>query len=260
MSEHLKRSFSFIIGSLLALDGLWLLSLDKIHLGIILPVIIGIGFILYSIFYNFIQLVINKNKRRLNLWRCAWAAFFLWLGTLLIFFAYLQYTIQQNTEAQPAAAIIVLGSGIENGQPSPTLKQRLDVAATYAKRYPQTIMLMTGGLGFKEQMTEAEVMSEYLQKHHQIDQTRILLEDQSTSTEQNLRNVQPLLKAHHITLSEPIIIATSDFHLLRAKAIAKHQGYQQILTISAPTPLYIRYNSWLREYFAFISGWLLNEY
>ena len=64
-------------------------------------------------FYNFIQLVINKNKRRLNLWRCAWAAFFLWLGTLLIFFAYLQYTIQQNTEAQPAAAIIVLGSGIE---------------------------------------------------------------------------------------------------------------------------------------------------
>ena len=66
MSEHLKRSFSFIIGSLLALDGLWLLSLDKIHLGIILPVIIGIGFILYSIFYNFIQLVINKNKLRLT--------------------------------------------------------------------------------------------------------------------------------------------------------------------------------------------------
>ena len=119
---------------------------------------------------------------------------------------------------------------------------------------------MTGGLGFKEQITEAEVMSAYLQKQHQIDPSRILLEDQSTSTQQNLRNAQPLLKAHQISLNQPIVIATSDFHILRAKAIAKHQGYQQILSISAPTPLYIRYNSWLREYFAFMSGWLLNEY
>ena len=30
--------------------------------------------------------------------------------------------------------------------------------------------------------------------------------------------------------------------------------------ISAETPLNIRYNAWLREYFAFVSGWLLREY
>lgn len=103
-------------------------------------------------------------------------------------------------------------------------------------------------------------MSEYLQQQHHIDQSRILLEAKSTSTEENLRNVQPLLAQRHIHLNQPIVIATSDFHILRAKAIAKHQGYQQIVTLSAPTPLYIRYNSWLREYFAFISGWLLQEY
>ncbi|TCB50435.1 YdcF family protein [Acinetobacter sp. ANC 4779] len=260
MSDLLKRSFSLIIGSFLALDGLWLLSLDKSHLGIILPLIIGMGLILYALCFKWIQKVIQVSQLRQTLWRYAWTGFFLWLGTLLIFFVYLQYTIQQNTTAQPAAAIIVLGSGIENEQPSPTLKQRLEVAATYAKHYPQTIMVMTGGLGFKEQMTEAEVMSEYMQKQHQIEPARILLEDQSTSTQENLRNVQPLLRAHHINLNEPIVIATSDFHILRAKAIAKHQGYQQILTISAPTPLYIRYNSWLREYFSFLSGWLLQEY
>ena len=32
------------------------------------------------------------------------------------------------------------------------------------------------------------------------------------------------------------------------------------MMVSAPTPLLIRYNAWLREYFAFISGWLLDEY
>lgn len=46
MSSSFKRRLSFIIGSVLALDSLWLLSLDKMHLGIILLTIIGIGLML----------------------------------------------------------------------------------------------------------------------------------------------------------------------------------------------------------------------
>lgn len=262
MSSIFKSSLSFIMGSLLALDNLWLLALDKIHLGIILPLIIGIGLMLYALFFNRIQIFIQRTQLRQTLWRCAWAGFFLWLSTLVIFFSYLQYNIQQSNSntVQPAAAVIVLGSGIEKGRPSPTLKQRLDVGATYAKRYPETLLVVTGGLGFKEQIAEATVMSEYLQQQHHIDPSRILLEAKSTSTTENLRNVQPLLAQQHISLKQPVVIVTSDFHILRAKAIAKHQGYQQIFILSAPTPLYIRYNSWLREYFAFISGWLLQEY
>ena len=260
MSSSFKRHLSLIIGSILTLDGLWLLSLDKIHLGIILPLIIGIGLMLYTPFFNRIQNFIQRTQLRQTLWRCAWAGFFLWLSTLVIFFSYLLYSIQQSNTVQPASAVIILGSGIEKGHPSPTLKQRLDVGAAYAKRYPETVLVVTGGLGFKEQIAEATVMSEYLQQQHHIDPSRILLEAKSTSTAENLRNVQPLLAQQHISLKQPVVIVTSDFHILRAKAIAKHQGYQQIFTLSAPTPLYIRYNSWLREYFAFISGWLLQEY
>ncbi|WP_166167630.1 YdcF family protein [Acinetobacter sp. SA01] len=259
MSSIFKRSLSFIMGSLLALDSLWLLALDKIHLGIILPLIIGIGLMLYALFFNRIQNFIQLTPLRQTLWGCAWAGFFLWLGTLVIFFSYLQYNIQQFNTVQPASAVIILGSGIEKGRPSPTLKQRLDVGAAYAKRYPEALLVVTGGLGFKEQISEAAIMSEYLQQQH-LAPSRILLEAKSTSTTENLRNVQPLLAQQHISLQQPVVIVTSDFHILRAKAIAKHQGYQQIFTLSAPTPLYIRYNSWLREYFAFISGWLLQEY
>jgi uncharacterized SAM-binding protein YcdF (DUF218 family) len=259
MSSIFKRSLSFIMGSLLALDSLWLLALDKIHLGIILPLIIGIGLMLYALFFNRIQNFIQLTPLRQTLWGCAWAGFFLWLGTLVIFFSYLQYNIQQFNTVQPASAVIILGSSIEKGRPSPTLKQRLDVGAAYAKRYPEALLVVTGGLGFKEQISEAAIMSEYLQQQH-LAPSRILLEAKSTSTAENLRNVQPLLAQQHISLKQPVVIVTSDFHILRAKAIAKHQGYQQIFTLSAPTPLYIRYNSWLREYFAFISGWLLQEY
>lgn len=260
MSDLLKRRLSLIIGMLLTIDAIWLISLHKMHLGVILPLILGIGLILYCVFFSSLQRLIHKSHLRIFLWRLLWIGFFAWLLSLIAFFGYLHYTTQHHSAQQPVKAIIVLGSGIENAQPSLTLQQRLNVSAAYAIQYPEAILVMAGGLGFQQKHTEAEIMSKFLQKHHQIHASRILLEDKSTSTEQNLLNSKTLLLQHQIQLHEPIAIATSDFHILRAKAIAKHQGYQDIISLSAPTPLYIRYNSWLREYFAFISGWLLNEY
>lgn len=64
MSSSFKRSLSLIIGSLLALDGSCLLALDKIHLGIILPLIIGIGLMLYAICFNWIQGLIQLTPLR----------------------------------------------------------------------------------------------------------------------------------------------------------------------------------------------------
>ncbi len=103
-------------------------------------------------------------------------------------------------------------------------------------------------------------MSQYLQQHYRIPASQIILEEQSTSTELNLKNSQPLLNARNITIQQPIAIVTSDFHTLRATAIAKKQGYTNITMLGATTPLETRYNAWLREYFAYVSGWALNEY
>ena len=121
-------------------------------------------------------------------------------------------------------------------------------------------MIVTGGLGLAQKQTEAQVMSLYLQQHYQINSNNIILEDQSTSTELNLKNSQPILIKHQISLNDPIAITTSDFHTPRAQAIARKQGYQNIHSYSANTPLETRYNAWLREYFAYISGWILGEY
>ena len=103
-------------------------------------------------------------------------------------------------------------------------------------------------------------MSSYLQQNHHIPASQIILEDKSTSTELNLKNSQSLLEAQHINIQQPIAIVTSDFHTLRAAAIARKQGYRHISMLGASTPLATRYNAWLREYFAYASGWLLDEY
>lgn len=256
----MKRILLSILGLILILDGLWLLSLDKIHLGIVLPIFIGAIFLITAVFYAAIQVFLARHPKVKFFWQVNWIGFWLWFISLAGFFAYLQYSTRQSAEIPGVKAILVLGSGIENGQPSPTLQARLDAAVPTAIKNPDAIMIMTGGFGMNESVSEAAVMRQYLLKSHFLPASRIYLEDQSTSTELNLLNSKAVLAQQHIGLDQPIAIATSDFHVPRAAAIAKHAGYRHIYTISAPTPLYIRYNSWLREYFAFLSGWLLHEY
>ena len=255
-----KRLFAAIIGTALFLDGAYLISLNKIHLGTVLPLLIGLGLLVFALLYPKIQLFVHQTRYRHILWRIGCWGFLLWSTSVLCFFIYLHLASQNNAQLTPVKAIIVLGSGIEHGQPSATLAQRLNRAAVLAKQQPNVPLIMTGGLDFREKFTEAEVMSKYVQQNFSISPTRIWLEDKSTSTDLNLKNSKPILAQLNIQLNEPIAIVTSDFHTLRAAAIAHKQGYRHIITVAAPTPLINLYNSWLREYFAYGSGWLLNEF
>ncbi|MFV5369412.1 YdcF family protein [Acinetobacter junii] len=249
-----------IVGSILFLDGAILIALKKIHIGTVLPFLIGLFFCIYAYFYYHFERFFFYHFRLHSIWRFAWTCFWIWIISLGYFFNYLTDNNLKPQSIPPVKAIIVLGTGIENGQPSATLAKRLDRAALLAKAQPDAKVIVSGGIDFGEKDSEAIVMSRYLQQKHQIPATQILLEDKSTSTELNLKNSQPLLSAHHITLQQPIAIVTSDFHTLRAQAIAKKQGYTQTILLGSTTPLSTRYNAWLREYFAYASGWILNEY
>ena len=136
----------------------------------------------------------------------------------------------------------------------------MDRAADIAKQQPQALITVSGGLDYGEKQTEAEIMSKYLQENDQIQVERILQENKSTSTALNLKNSQQILKQYHLNVDSKIAIVTSDFHTIRAGAIAEKQGYRNFVTIGSKTPITTRYNAWLREYFAYLSGWILGEY
>lgn len=256
----LLRSIVFTLGLVLFLDGLILILNGKIHLGIILPILIGIGLCIYVLYDQKIQYKLKNYQSIARLYRYAKTGFMLWLCSVIIFFLYLAKNIEHVQPHKEIKAMLVLGSGIINNQPTPALAARLDQAAQLHQQYPQALIIVTGGVGYAKQYSEAEVMSDYLQHKHHIAAQHIALEAQSTSTELNLKNSQAILKQHQLSPSSSIAIVTSDFHTLRAAAIARKQGYQDIHVVSAPTPLSIRYNAWLREYFAYLSGWILNEY
>lgn len=250
----------FVIGLVLFLDGLILVLYKKIHLGTILPLLIGLVFILVVVFNRKIQDFLNQHLKFKKLWCLGWFTFTLWLMSLLAFFGYIYVQAQQNLLTEPVTAIIVLGSGISQGKASPTLAKRLDKAGEVARQQPQSLIIVSGGLDYGEVKTEAEIMALYLHEHDQIAMNRILQENKSTSTELNLKNSQTLLTQNGLGLNSKIAIVTSDFHTLRAGAIAQKQGYQNFVTVGAETPLTTRYNAWLREYFAYLSGWVLGEY
>ena len=156
-------------------------------------------------------------------------------------------------------AIVVLGAGIQNGQPRPALAARLDTAAALARLQPEALIAVCGGQVWGTTDTEAEVMARYLQERHGIAPERLVLEKDSTSTELNLALSRPLLEARGVAATVPLALVTSDFHLPRALRIAQRHGFTHMVPVAAPTPLATRYNAWLREYFATLSSWVLNE-
>lgn len=253
------QTLIFIIGLILFIDGLYLIALGRLGIGTILPFVIGLIFCIQILFGKQINHFLQHHLKLQRLWKFGWILFSIWLFSLFIFFGFLKYTSQQNIPHHKIDAIIVLGSGLINGEPSPILTSRLDRAAELAHSNPDALVVLTGGLGFMEKETEAEVMAGYLKATHALTNT-LALEDQSTSTELNLKNSQHILTQYGLSQSSDIAIVTSDFHTIRAQAIAKKQGYQQSFSVSAETPLMTRYNAWLREYFAYLSGWVLQEY
>lgn len=251
-----------ITGILLVIYTLYLLiGFGVLHLGVVLPFFIGGFLLIHGLFWQKIVDFLQKKWILKRIWQLLWAVFLVWFVSFLIFISYLMANLRysQTADFDNVKAIIVLGTGFKNNKPTPVLASRLDKSASIANKNPQTLLILTGGVGFNKTVSEASVMRAYLLDKYRL-KNPMALESKSISTELNLKNSQMILANANIQLNEPIVIVTSDFHTLRALAIAKKQGFGDVMTAGAVTPVYIRYNNWLREYFAFVSGWVLGEY
>ncbi len=267
--RKLLRIVLLIVGSLLVIDCLVLFSLLKFNFGTIVPFFIGLIFLVHGLYWQKIQAFIEHNKTHskwLKLaWRGCWLLFSLWLASFLLFVATLLWQIYHQpsltNNSDGIKAVIVLGAGVNGDKPTPTLANRLDTASSVLQTQPTALAVTAGGVGIGREHSEAYVMANYLQDKHQIPLASIAQEGKSTSTEENLAFSKAILQQHNIDpTTDSIVIVTNDFHSIRATAIAKRQGYGNVIAVSSSTPISIRFNAWFREYFAFVSGWLLDEY
>jgi uncharacterized SAM-binding protein YcdF (DUF218 family) len=175
----------------------------------------------------------------------------------LLYGVFLHYQIIHHAnEEVPKGAdyMIILGARVKGSRPSLALQFRIDYAAEYLMDNPQTIAIASGGKGPGEDISEAEAIKKELVEYG-IEESRILLEDQSTNTYENIGFSKKLIPKK----AKTGLLVTNDFHIFRALMIAENAGLM-ISGLPAKTPIQAVFKSYLREYLALTKYFIITAF
>ncbi|MEV5030392.1 YdcF family protein [Paenibacillus sp. LPE1-1-1.1] len=133
-------------------------------------------------------------------------------------------------------AAIVLGAAVIENEPSPVLTERMNHAIwLYDNGYVKKI-IVTGGMGDGDSLSEAEVSKRYAMRHG-VREEDVFLEGKSKITEQNLQNAYTISREKQIST---VTIVSDPLHMKRALRMAEDLGMD---AYSSPTQT-SAYRSW----------------
>jgi uncharacterized SAM-binding protein YcdF (DUF218 family) len=135
----------------------------------------------------------------------------------------------------------LLASRLNRGRAVWAALDRRAAAGTF-----RPLLIVSGGKGDDERVAEAVAMAAYLTDRG-VPAGRLVLEDQSASTEENLRFSQAIME--RLRPGSRAAIVTSDFHAFRAALIARRIGLRGQAT-GARVAGYYEPNAMLREFAA----------
>ena len=166
-------------------------------------------------------------------------------------FRRLESVYEKPADPRRDAVLVVLGGLVKNGEPTPTLQKRLEVAAALWREAPSRVILVTGGPDLTGTTTEAEVMRQWLIEQEGVPEENILVEPHAINTSQNIAYATEALAKAGLSKRQ-FCIVTSDYHLYRALAIARHRGIDAI-GVPSPIPSSSALQQWCREVFVILS-------
>ncbi|MBM7663002.1 uncharacterized SAM-binding protein YcdF (DUF218 family) [Bacillus mesophilus] len=175
---------------------------------------------------------------------------------LCIYIVIIHNLISNTARQDPppnADYLVVLGAKINGEELSLALYYRVFAAVQYLKNNTTTKVVVSGGQGPGESITEAEAMKRYF-LNEGISEERIILEADSTTTFENLSFSKNL-----IDTNKQVIIVSNDFHLYRTTIIAKRLGYENVHTLASKTPWMVKPKLWVREYAAVLKTWIFDH-
>lgn len=136
---------------------------------------------------------------------------FLWGASLLAV-----YTFGLRNEARAADAIVVLGAAQYQGKPSPVLQARLDHAIALYRDSIAPVLILTGGVGVGDTISEAEVGRRYVERAG-IPRSQIVVERTGISSKQSMRTVAALMNGRGL---QSAVLVSDPFHMLRLRILA----------------------------------------
>lgn len=160
------------------------------------------------------------------------------------------YHMYQSASQKPtqSTTVVVLGCRVYGQTPSLALEERLEAAYHYLKDNPDIKCVVSGGQGKNEDISEAKCMYTYLVEKG-IAQERIYMEDQSTSTRENLLFSKEVIEKND--LPKAITIITNEFHQYRARLIGEDLGLE-VYAVSAKTAWWLFPTYYVRELFGIL--------
>ena len=187
-------------------------------------------------------------------------------STLSLFVTYLECVLAATVVIGVKAArnvppydmdyVLILGCQIrEDGTLTPLLRNRADRALNFAKAQKEATgkdvyFVPSGGQGDDEVMPEARAIRNYLLQQG-IPEERILVEDRSVNTQENISNSLEIIKEHSHGADVKIAYATTNYHVFRAGLIANSLGIHAE-GIGGGTKSYFWINAFLREFVAIV--------
>lgn len=158
--------------------------------------------------------------------------------------------------------IVILGTTVYEYGPCYLLRQRLSEAAKWAKTYENAKIVVTGGQGETEPFTEGGEMKRYLVEELGIDADRIIVEEASMNTYENMTFTGAILEKEDDDFSyenTPVLVVTNNFHMYRAIQIAKKAGFENISGAPSGTYIYLFPHYMVREFCAIIKNLALGR-
>lgn len=157
--------------------------------------------------------------------------------------------------------ILILGCALmKDGTPTPLLKARADRALEFAAEQEKesgkkAIFIPSGGKGEDEVISEAQSIRNYLLERG-VDESRIILEDRSTSTYENMLFSKQIIDS--IDPKAKVLFSTNGFHVFRSGLMA-HRVKMRAVGIGSKTKWYFWPNALVREFVGLLTRHKLKQ-
>lgn len=158
--------------------------------------------------------------------------------------------------------IIVLGTTVYEDGPCYLLRQRLKEAVKWADTYEDAKIVVTGGQGETEPFTEGSEMKRYLVEELGVLEERIIVEEASVNTYENMKFTGEILESADENFSyesTPVLVVTNNFHMYRSIQIAKKAGYENVSGAPSGTYIFLFPHYMVREFCAILKNLALGR-
>ena len=153
---------------------------------------------------------------------------------------------RESRNIPPDTVGIVLGCTVRDNEPSPMLLKRCDRGYRYLKENENAVLILSGGREDEINRSEAQVMFDYLTQEKGIEASRLIIENQSRTTVENMVFSKRIMDEKGF--GNRAVIITTNFHAFRSKIYAKREGiepYNLCSRLSASTFLRNVVREWI---------------